>query len=150
MKKYQILSVLLLCLLMLAGCAGNSAQKGTVTFESYDFSDVTEVCFYYYLYPELGTSVTDPKDIAEICEFLGSIVGINGGSSQGYYGGTYRVDLYSGDTLKDFFFFEGTGSNCFLYGAYDDQYQARYEMDGLTGEEVDAFFAQYQTQSPTP
>lgn len=146
MRKYKAILLVLLCLAMLAGCGAGKGR--TVSFEDYDFSDVTKVEFYIYLYPENTTVVEDPEDVAEICEFLGALVGVNGGSSEGYYGGTYRVDLYAGDTLKDFFFFEGPDANAFQYGSYDDHYQVRYEMSGLTGEEADAFFAQYETTSP--
>ena len=95
--------------------------------------------------------LTDPADIKAVTDCVLQIRCENPESSRGYYGWSYGIDLYdTAEPTEDTEPFWG-GSMCFgsfgsryLYETVQDaRYYARYEMTGITTEEVDAVCGQF-------
>ena len=92
------------------------------------------------------TVITDPTDIESIAEFFSKVQGANRTNSKGYYGGSYEVQLFNGSrTVLSIGFGD---DDCFNCGDYGDGYPARYELWGVTIEQVVRFFSQYDSKEP--
>lgn len=90
------------------------------------------------------TFLSDEVAISEICAFLNGIVGVDYGSSKGYYEGTYAVTLQFSDTSEYFTVVFGDSSS-FNLGQGDDGYPIRYELLGLEIQDVVEFLSQYDS-----
>ena len=89
------------------------------------------------------TVITDPTAIESITEFFSKVQGANRTSSKGYYGGSYEVQLCNGSrAVLSIGFGDDDSFNC---GDYGDGYPARYELWGVTREDVIQFFSQYDS-----
>ena len=90
--------------------------------------------------------LTDPADIQAITDCVVQIRAENPESSRGYYGWTYTIELYDTETpAEDAKPFWGGSMCCGSFGSmylYETvnghMYYARYDMTGITTEEVDA------------
>ena len=64
-------------------------------------------------------------------------------SSKGYYGGSYSLDIYNGSNK---IFSIGFGDDeSFNYGDYGDGYPTRYDLHGVTREQVIRFLSQFDS-----
>ena len=90
--------------------------------------------------------LTDPADIQAITDCVVQIRAENPESSRGYYGWTYTIELYDAETpAEDAKPFWGGSMCCGSFGSmylYETvnghMYYARYDMTGITTEDVDA------------
>lgn len=89
------------------------------------------------------TSITDSAAIDSILSFLSNVKGANAVSSKGYYGGCYEIQIWSG---TENVFHMGFGDDeSFHYGDYGDGYPTRYELQGVSREDVIRLFLQYDS-----
>ena len=89
------------------------------------------------------TVITEAESIESILGFINKVAGVNATSSKGYYGGSYSIDIYNGSTK---IFSIGFGDDeSFNHGDYGDGYPTRYDLRGVTREEVIHFFSQFDS-----
>ncbi|MBQ6689740.1 MAG: M56 family metallopeptidase, partial [Bacteroidales bacterium] len=89
------------------------------------------------------TMIQDEETIESIMAFIAQVQGTNAKSSKGYYGGSYEVQLCNGSrTVLSIGFGDDDSFNC---GDYGDGYPARYELWGVTREDVIRFLSQFDS-----
>ena len=89
------------------------------------------------------TVITEAESIESILGFINKVAGVNATSSKGYYGGSYSLDVYNGSNK---IFSIGFGDDeSFNYGDYGDGYPTRFDLRGVTREEVIRFFSQFDS-----
>ena len=125
---------------------GSVATPDNIAFGLYDLegenAEITEVRLRN-LHNGKDTVITDPAEIQSIAEFFTKVQGANRTSAKGYYGGSYEVQLCNGSrTVLSIGFGDDDSFNC---GDYGDGYPARYELWGVTREDVIRFFSQYDS-----
>lgn len=125
---------------------GAVATPDNIAFGRYDLegenAEITEVRLRN-LHNGKDTVITNPADIQSIAEFFTKVQGTNRTSSKGYYGGSYDVQLCNDSrTVLSIGFGDDDSFNC---GDYGDGYPARYELWGVTREDVIRFFSQYDS-----
>lgn len=113
-----------------------------ISFAEMDTGSVTEV-YLRNLHNGVMTYVTDPEDVSTICAYIKGISGINGGSSKGYYEGTYGVKLLQ--NYEETFSLSFGDSSTFYHGKGADGYSIRYELANRDISEVTAFLGQYDS-----
>ena len=111
----------------------------SINFTKHDFSAVNSIRLKN-LHNGHTTYLT-PEQIQEVIAFIGSVTGINGISSRGYYEGTYSLTFY--EDKNEVFSLAFGDTPIFHYGDYGDGYPARYTLDKLTIEEVTTFLSQF-------
>ena len=89
------------------------------------------------------TTITDSDDVESIVEFLNTIGGTNPTSSKGYYGGSYQIQAFNGS--EEIFCIGFGDDESFNYGDHGDGYPTRYDLRGVTREEVIRFFGQFDS-----
>ena len=125
---------------------GSVATPDNIAFGLYDLegenAEITEVKLRN-LHNGKDTVITDPADVQSIAEFFTKVQGANRTSSKGYYGGSYEVQLCNGSrTVLSIGFGDDDSFNC---GDYGDGYPARYELWGVTRENVIRFLSQFDS-----
>lgn len=125
---------------------GAVATPDNIAFGHYDLegenAEITEVRLRN-LHNGKDTVITNPADIQSIAEFFTKVRGANRTSSKGYYGGSYDVQLCNDSrTVLNIGFGDDDSFNC---GDYGDGYPTRYELWGVTREDVIRFFSQYDS-----
>ena len=137
------------------GIAETTAEGGISVPETLDYSSLdvsrTKAVRLHSGFTGEVVWLTDPEDIQAVTDCVLQIRCENPESSRGYYGWSYGIDLYdTAEPTEDAEPFWG-GSMCFgnfgsryLYETVQDvRYYARYEMTGITTEEVDAVCEQF-------
>ena len=117
-----------------------------ISFGVYDLdgenTDVTEIKLRN-LHNGKDTMIQDAEAIEAIMAFLAQVQGANAKSSKGFYGGCYELSLLSG---SEKIFSIGFGDDeSFNYGDYGDGYPTRYDLRGVTREEVVHFFSRFDS-----
>lgn len=125
---------------------GSVATPDNIAFGLYELegenAEITEIKLRN-LHNGKDTVITDPADIQSIAEFFTKVQGANRTSSKGYYGGSYEVQLCNGSrTVLSIGFGDDDSFNC---GDYGDGYPARYELWGVTREDVIRFLSQFDS-----
>lgn len=119
----------------------DSISLGVIISEK-EHDDITEFKLQN-LHNGSWSFITDEKEVNSVLQFLSKVEGINKISSKGYYGGCYAIQAQNGNEIV---FSIGFGDDeSFNYGDYGDGYPARYELDGITKEEIIRFFSQYDS-----
>lgn len=92
-----------------------------------------------------SVSVQDKEEIRKILDFLGNVKGTGRMSGKGYYEGSYSVALYGADAGQPVCSIGFGDQAVFYYGENEEDkgYPNRYELDGMTIEEVMGFFEEY-------
>ena len=90
-----------------------------------------------------NTTISDSDAVKSIVEFLNTIGGANPSSSKGYNGGSYQIQAFHGS--EEIFSIGFGDDESFNYGDYGDGYPARYELRGVTREEVIHFISQFDS-----
>ena len=111
----------------------------SINFTKHDFSAVNSIQLKNLHNGHL-TYLT-PEQIQEVTSFIGSLTGINGISSRGYYEGSYSLTFY--EDKNEVFSLAFGDTPTFHYGDYGDGYPVRYTLDKLTIEEVTTFLSQF-------
>ncbi len=93
-----------------------------------------------------------PETIAPILEVVKCIEGINPISSRGYYGFTYRIELFSNETeILTFSVCPTELGGIIYYGLYESvgahNYPGRYELTNCTYERIDEILKNYFNQT---
>ena len=89
------------------------------------------------------STITEQNDVDSIIAFLQNIGGANPMSSKGYYGGSYELTV---QTEEETILSIGFGDDeTFTYGEYEDGYPARYELRGISREDIIRFLSQYDS-----
>lgn len=117
----------------------------SIAFSELDTSAITEV-YLRNLHNGVITYVTDPEDVSAICEYIKGISGTNGGSSKGYYEGTYGVKLLH--NYEETFSLSFGDSSTFAHGKGTDGYSIRYELADRDISDVTAFFCRFDSSVP--
>ena len=141
MKKFNVLLLLLILALTIAGCK-NDAPGGEIQLgREYDFAGVTRISLTN-AHNGNTTFITEEDAIAEITAFVGETVGKRVGSGKGYYEGSYSLSFYD-ETGK--FFSMGYGdSDCFYMGEGGDGYPIRYVLCHINiSDDVIPFFSRF-------
>ena len=137
-------ALVLLCVWLTVCFAGCGEELLSYSFESYDFSQVTEVQVNNLVTLETYT-VSEAAEVEKICGFLQTVRSSERISAKGFYGGgTYRVRLYSGEKEIDSIIFYGGDE--FDYGEFGDGYPVKYQTSTPTSREVVDFFCQYDVE----
>ena len=114
---------------------------GTYDLEG-DYAGITEIRIRN-LHNGSDSTITNQDEIQLISDFIARVQGTNPMSSKGYYGGSYSLDIYNGSNK---IFSIGFGDDeSFNYGDYGDGYPTRYDLRGVTREEVIRFFSQFDS-----
>ena len=90
-----------------------------------------------------NTTISDSDAVKSIVEFLNTVGGANPTSSKGYYGGSYQIQAFKGS--EEIFSIGFGDDESFNYGDYGDGYPTRYDLRGVTREEVIRFFSQFDS-----
>lgn len=89
------------------------------------------------------TMIQDEETIESIMAFIAQVQGTNAKSSKGYYGGSYELAFLNG---SEKIFSIGFGDDeSFNYGDYGDGYTTRYDLHGVTREQVIRFLSQFDS-----
>ena len=91
------------------------------------------------------TTITDSDDVESIVKFLNTVGGANPTSSKGYYGGSYQIQAFNGS--EEIFSIGFGDDESFNYGDYGDGYPTRYDLRGVTREDVIRFFSQFDSSA---
>ena len=141
MRRIPLCLILLLFLLMFAGCKkdapGGEIQLGRV----FDFSGVTQVKL---VNGHNGSTsvITDENTIDEITAFVGETIGKSVGSGKGYYEGSYSI-VFTYENGGEFSLSYGD-EDVFYMGYGDDGYPMRYTLCHINiPDDVIPFFSQY-------
>lgn len=156
-KKKLVCLILILFIVLIGGCSPADTPEDAIPrirFASTDFSGVNSIVMRN-LHNGKDSYIENAESVQAICEFLKSVSGINGGSSKGYYEGTYQLKLYGSASASlavlneeaEIFSIGFGDSDSFCFGEYGDGYPTRFELDGLTIEDVTSFLAQYDDPS---
>lgn len=133
--------ILLMLLLMLAGCK-NDAPGGEIQLgREFDFSGVTQVKL---VNGHNGSTsfITDENAIAEITSFVGETIGKSLGSGKEYYEGSYSI-VFTYENGEEFSLSYGD-DDVFYMGLGDDGYPVRYALCHINiSDDVIPFFSQY-------
>lgn len=107
-----------------------------------EYDEITEITLRN-LHNGSWSHITDEMEVESVLHFLSKVEGINKTSSKGYYGGCYTIQLQDSDET---IFSIGFGDDeSFHYGDYGDGYPARYDLRGVTREDVIRFLSRYDT-----
>ena len=142
MKRISIFLLSLILITSLCAC-GAEPDSSRISFAREDFSPVNSAVLRN-LYNGKGTYISDPEDIQALCAFLRSVNGVNAQSAQGYYEGSYSLTLYASKSPTQAVLKEETplfsivfgDSSTFHYGIGEDGYPIRYELKGISIDEV--------------
>lgn len=105
-------------------------------------ADITEIRLRN-LHNGKDTVIQDDDAIDSILTFIARVEGTNPTSSKGYYGGSYDIQIMNGSQTV---FSIGFGDDdSFNFGGYGDGYPARYELRGISREDVIRFFSQFDS-----
>lgn len=124
-------------------------KPGTGEEDKIDFSDVPfgDIACVEITSGHTGNSVfiREEKDIKGILDFLAEVKGVGRMSGKGYYEGSFSVTLYESDTRQPVFRIGFGDESTFYYGVndIDKGYPNRYELEGMTVDEVVGFFERY-------
>ena len=116
------------------------SDRGLYALADIDKSSVNQIQLQN-LHNGQYTFLSDEAAVSEICAYLDGIIGIDFGSSKGYYEGTYAVTLQFRDTSEYFSVAFGDSSS-FSLGQGDDGYPVRYELLNCEIQDVVEFFSQ--------
>ena len=128
------------------GIATMDPNADGTSFGTYDlegeYAGITEMRLRN-LHNGKDTVITEAESIESILGFINKVAGVNATSSKGYYGGSYSLDVYNGSNK---IFSIGFGDDeSFNHGDYGDGYPTRYDLRGVTKEEVIRFFSQFDS-----
>ena len=128
------------------GVATIGENADSISFGVYDLegenAGITEI-YLRNLHNGEETIITDESSMRSIYEFLSKVQGVNAASSMGYYGGCYEVQMRNGTETV---FGIGFGDDeSFNHGVYGDGYPVRYDLRGVSREDVLWFFSQYDS-----
>ena len=119
------------------------SDQGVYALADIDKSSVNQIQLQN-LHNGQYTFLSDEAAVSEICAYLDGIIGIDFGSSKGYYEGTYAVTLQFRDTSEYFSVAFGDSSS-FSLGQGDDGYPVRYELLNCEIRDVVEFFSQFDS-----
>lgn len=119
------------------------SDQGVYALADIDKSSVNQIQLQN-LHNGQYTFLSDEAAISEICAYLDGIIGVDFGSSKGYYEGTYAVTLQFRDTSEYFSVAFGDSSS-FSLGQGDDGYPVRYELLNCEIQDVVEFFSQFDS-----
>lgn len=119
------------------------SDQGVYALADIDKSSVNQIQLQN-LHNGQYTFLSDEAAVSEICAYLDGIIGIDFGSSKGYYEGTYAVTLQFRDTSQYFSVAFGDSSS-FSLGQGDDGYPVRYELLNCEIQDVVEFFSQFDS-----
>lgn len=141
MKKYTVFMLVLMVVLVIAGCK-NDAPGGEIQIgREYDFSGVTQVKLVNG-HNGYSTTITNETDMANIISFVGDTIGKPLGSGKGYYEGSYSIIFYY-ENVEELLLTYGD-ENVFYIGKGDDGYPIRYRLIHINiSDDVIPFFSQY-------
>ena len=131
---------------LVLGIATMDPNVDGTSFGTYDlegeYAGITEMRLRN-LHNGKDTVITEAESIESILGFINKVAGVNATSSKGYYGGSYSLDVYNGSNK---IFSIGFGDDeSFNHGDYGDGYPTRYDLRGVTREEVIRFFSQFDS-----
>ena len=102
------------------------------------------------LHTQKETDITDRETIDTIVAYLRGIRGVALGTTKGWYGGTYAVKLFIGETEVIHLVIAEAGGTAdksgWLYWGYTEaeQYPTRYGFQNISGTDAVAFLAQFE------
>ena len=133
---------------LVLGIATVDPNMDGISFGIYDlegeYTGITEIRLRN-LHNGAYTTITDHDVIQLISDFIARVQGTNPMSSKGYYGGCYNIEMYNG-TEKVFSIGFGDDES-FNYGDYGDGYPTRYDLRGVTREELIRFFSRFDSSN---
>ena len=140
MKRTTFLLVSLL--FFLAGCSKTSSFIN-INFSEIDFSDVSHINLYN-CHNGRFSFITDQEAVLDICAFIAGISGNSGENANGYYEGTYALELLNGDEEKVCAIHFGD-DNVFYYDVEGEGNVIRFNLVNQTANDIVSFFSNYDT-----
>ena len=144
MKRIACFLLCTILTIALLGCK-NSAASASIDFSKEDFSSVHSAVLRN-LHNGKGSYISKSEDISRLCTFLRTTRGKNGQSSEGFYGGSYTLILYTNSSptqavLKDeaplykiTFTFSDDAE--FLFGDDGNGYPLLFQAAGISSKEI--------------